>query len=195
MSCSRSENSILTSLALRATVSPLRSDSAHATDASRRHGGWPLMPKFSAGASPRLRATHALPLATLMLLAVLFGTPGRHDGPSRPRPVAPARPGHPALASPTRQPAQRRRSRCPKSCAASTSRGKRPRPRRPRVPAASPAIKDSTTRTRNRRPSGSVASTATVETRKPPTSKRLTCGRGFPTRGEARATRSDPTRS
>jgi len=29
--------------------------------------------------SPRLRAGHALLLAILMLAAILFGTPGRHD--------------------------------------------------------------------------------------------------------------------
>ncbi len=39
------------------------------------------MSRFPAGASPRLRATQALPLAALALLAVIFGTPGRHDGP------------------------------------------------------------------------------------------------------------------
>ena len=39
------------------------------------------MPKFGPGASPRLRATYALPLAMLILMAILFGTPGRNDGP------------------------------------------------------------------------------------------------------------------
>ena len=37
------------------------------------------MPSFRSTSSPRLRATHALPLAIIILLGVLFGTPGRDD--------------------------------------------------------------------------------------------------------------------
>ncbi len=61
------------------------------------------MPKFSAGAPPRLRATHALPLATLMLLAVLFGTPGRHDGGAA-RAQSPGGTGAPGASSPIPRP-------------------------------------------------------------------------------------------
>ena len=81
------------------------------------------MPKFPPAASPRLRATHALPLATLILLAVLFGTPGRDDGQvvRAQSPASPARP--PAVAAASRRPLQRR-SRYPKSFAGSTCRGR-----------------------------------------------------------------------
>ena len=37
------------------------------------------MPRSRSGGSPRLRASQALPLAILILVAVLFGTPSRHD--------------------------------------------------------------------------------------------------------------------
>src|SRR4051812_29774991 len=37
------------------------------------------MPSFRAAAPPGLRATHALPLAGIVVLAVIFGTPGRDD--------------------------------------------------------------------------------------------------------------------
>ena len=115
--------------------------------------------------------------------AVMTGEP---PGPNRP-----AGQEHPALARRSRGRATSR-SRYPKSCAASTSRAKRPRPRRPRAPAASPAIKDSTTRTRSRRPSGSAASIATAATLKPLTSKQPTSGRGFPRPG---ASSANPVRS
>ncbi len=62
------------------------------------------MPRFSAGASSRLRATHALPLATFMLLAVLFGTPGRHDGGAA-RAQSAGGAQAPGASTPTRQPA------------------------------------------------------------------------------------------
>ena len=38
------------------------------------------MPSFRSTASPGLRATQALPLAGMILLAVFFGTPGRDQG-------------------------------------------------------------------------------------------------------------------
>ena len=65
------------------------------------------MPRFSAGASPRLRATHALPLAAVMLLAVLFGTPGRHDGAAARAQSAGRYPRARRSPRRTRQPAQR----------------------------------------------------------------------------------------
>ena len=150
------------------------------------------MPKIPADSSPRLRATQALPLATLMLLAVLVGTPGRHDAPAAQAPAGPA--GAPALRHRFGSPAASR-SRYPKSCAASTYRGRRPRLPPPRAPAASPAIKDSTTHTPGLRRFGSAASIATAATLRRPLKRRRTSGRSFPGRGEARPTQSGRTPS
>ena len=130
------------------------------------------MPNSHAAASPPLRASHALPLATLILLAILFGTPVRDD-----RQVARAQsPASPVmhLRRPAGEPRRLMPFPYPKRSAASTSRDKRPRRPRPRAPAASLAIKDNTTRTRNRKPSGLVASIVTAGTLKRPTSRRPT---------------------
>ena len=69
------------------------------------------MPSFRSTSSPRLRATHALPLAGIILLVVFFGTPGRDDSqvaraqapviPPRPQAAAPpSRAAGPAVAYP-----------------------------------------------------------------------------------------------
>ena len=111
----------------------------------------------------------------------------------RPRPSRPVRPAPPALRHRSGSPAASR-SRYPKSCAASTYRGRRPRRPPPRAPAASPAIKDSTIRTASRDGPARLRRLP----RRQPSGRRLktrpTSGRGFPKPGEPRPTRSGRTR-